>query len=405
MTAWRQASYHTMMSHALLGPKLAFVLFLLGGASSCRRAPPRHEQAPSQTPTRAADAASLETKNGSPNAVSTLEVRDAAPGDAGLTVHCKALRKHALTPLGSVQGSVIDLQARDGSLFVLAFEQGLRRATLMKLSRDGSFRVKVAHHDGPSEPKSFIMTNDAAYFTRKAHVIRIDLATGDAKEVIHDFTESITVSGAFVYGVSCGPNSTADTLVRVSLTTGDREAIAELPHVPVNKRASGSPPCDYHFLSVDNSTIFISDWAGRRIVSVSMLEKAMREVARTDSYPTRIILEPDTLVYQARDGLHRVSRTGGTVEPLAELANTPDATYVDDGREFWINQEEAYTESTWVYRLAHAGGKPHRVLQFKGYKDCSYPCQILAGVAVDDECLYIAHREATTDSLFAWPKN
>jgi len=393
------------MSQSLLGPKLAFALLLFGGACSCRRAPPRREQAPSQMSTQAAGAASLEAKDGSPNAVTALEMQDAAPGNVGLGVHCKALRKRALTSLGSVQGSVIDLQARDGSLFVLGFEDGLRRATLMKISRDGSSRVKVAHHDGPSVPKSFVMTDDAAYFTRQAHVIRIGLATGDAKEVIHGFTESITVSGAFVYGVSCGPSSTADTLVRVSLTTGNREAIAELTHVPVNRRASGSPPCDYHFLSVDNNTVFISDWAGRRIVSVSTLEKVMREVARTDSYPTRILLEPDTIVYQARDGLHRVARTGGKPELLAELANTPDATYVDDGHEFWINQDEGYSDTTWVYRLAHTGGKPHKVLQFKGYKDCSYPCQILDGVAVDDECLYVAHREATTDSLFAWPKN
>ena len=396
-----------MMSHALLGPKLAFALLLFGGASSCRRAPPRREQTPSQTSTQATGAASLETKNGLPNAVSTLEIRDAALGDAELAaaVHCKALRKHALTSLGSVQGRVIDLQAQDASLFVLGFEDGLRRATLMKISRDGSSRVKVAHHDGPSEPKSLIMTNDAAYFTRKTHVIRIGLATGDTKEVIHGFTEAIAVSGAFVYGVSCGPSSTADTLVRVSLTTGNREAIAELPHVPVNRRASGSPVCDYHFLSVDNNTVFISDWAGRRIVSVSMLEKLMREVARTDSYPTKIILEPDTIVYQAKDGLHRIARTGGRSEQLAELANTPDATYVDDGREFWINQDEAYTDATWVYRLAHAAGKPRKVLQFKGYKDCTYPCAILDGIAVDDECLYVAHREEATVSLFAWPKN
>jgi hypothetical protein len=189
------------------------------------------------------------------------------------------------------------------------------------------------------------------------------------------------------------------------LVTGSRESFAELPHVPVNKRASGSDTCDYHFLAVDGNTVFISDWAGRRILSASLRDKSMSVVTHAGSYPMRITLEPETIVYQAEGGLYRVPRAGGESTRLADLANTPFANYTYDGLEYWINQSVAYTDEVWIYRLAQVGAPPHKVLQFKGYKNCSYPCEITDGIAVDDECLYVAHCEEHSDTLFAWPKN
>jgi hypothetical protein len=321
------------------------------------------------------------------------------------TVHCKAKGKHALALVGSVRGRVMDLLARDENIYVLGFQQDLRRASLLTIGRGGTRPVVVAHHDGPSEPKSFLMTRDSAYFTRKANVIRMRLDSGDAQEVIHDFSESIAVAGDYVYGVSCNSKSTADTLVRVSLVTNEREPIAELPHVPVKKRASASPPCDYHYISIDDQTAFISDWAGRRIVSVSLNSKTMQEVAFAGSYPMRIVVEPNNIVFQAEGGLYRAPREGGTAERLAELAQAPFATYVADDKEFWINQSEAYADAVWIYRLARSGGKPKKLLKFEPYKGCDSPCDITSGIAVDDECIYVAHREEQSGSLFAWPKD
>jgi hypothetical protein len=245
---------------------------------------------------------------------------------------------------------------------------------------------------------------DAAYFTRKTDVFRVELASGTVKEVVPGFTEAIAVFGDDVYGVSCGAGAGPDHLIRVSLANGARDSIAELPRVAVSRRASGSPPCDYHYLAVEADTVFISDWAGRRILSVSLADKSMHEVVRSGSYPMRITLEPETIVYQAAGGLFRVPRQGGQAEQLAELANTPYTTYVSDEQEFWINQSIAYTEDVWIYRLARTAGKPKKVLQFKGYKDCSYPCDITDGIAIDDECLYVAHRQEHSVLLYAWPK-
>lgn len=115
-------------------------------------------------------------------------------------------------------------------------------------------------------------------------------------------------------------------------------------------------------------------------------------------------LEPEAIVYQAEGGLYRAPRQGGEATRLADLANTPFTTYTYDGSEFFINQSIAYTDEVWIYRLAQAGGTPHKVIQFKGYKDCPYPCDITDGIEVDDECLYVAHREEHSDTLFAWPK-
>jgi hypothetical protein len=193
--------------------------------------------------------------------------------------------------------------------------------------------------------------------------------------------------------------------VRVSLVNGEREPIADLPRVPRKKRASGGPACDYHYLAAAAESVFISDWAGRRILSISMADKTVHETAFAGSYPMRITLEPETIVYQAEGGLYRVPRAGGKPEQLAELANTPFASYVADEKEFWINQSEAYTEAVWIYRLTRVAGKPRKVLKFEGYKDCADPCDITDGIAVDDECIYVAHREEHTVNLFAWPKD
>gem|GEM_PF-3383631 len=319
-------------------------------------------------------------------------------------VHCKAKGKRMLTLVGSTSGRVIDLAARDESVYVLAFEDALRRASLVRISRDGTRRVVIARHEGPSVPKSFLLTSDAAYFTRQANVIRMRLATGEVTEVIHDFVEAIAVAGEYVYGVSCKPNAPADSLVRVSLVSGEREVVTELPRVPAGKRASSSPPCDYHYVAVDEQGVFLSDWAGRRIVSASPKDKSLREVAFAGSYPMRITLEPGTIVFQAEGGLYRAPRQGGKAERLAQLANTPFTTYVADETDFWINQSEAYTDAVWIHRLARTAGKPRKVLRFEGYQDCPYPCAITDGIAVDDECLYVAHREEHSVSLFAWPK-
>jgi hypothetical protein len=376
-------------------------LLLLAGVMGCRsqRAAPERNQPASKLIEKSA-----------PSAAATASTASIASADAGQVVpeavHCKALGKHALASVGSVRDSVVDLLARDASLYVLSFDDRPRRATLTRFRRDGAPPVKLAHHDGVAEPKSFLMTKDAAYFTRKTDVFRVELASGEVKQVVHGLADAIAVFGDDVYGVSCGAGAAgADQLIRASLVNGARESIAELPRVAVNKRASGSPPCDYHYLAVEANTVFISDWAGRRILSVSMADKVMHEVVRSGSYPMRITLEPETIVYQSEGGLYRVPRHGGQAEQLAELANTPFTTYVSDEREFWINQSIAYTENVWIYRLARTAGKPKKVLQFKGYKDCSFPCEITEGIAIDDECVYIAHREEHSVSLFAWPKN
>ena len=394
----------------LLSSKLVLVLLLLGSLPGCRHAPSERQRATTKPPTPATSPA----PTAAPSAAATVDAAgndpDAAVPDAGKArepaVHCKARGKRALALLGTVRGRVMGMEAHEGNLFLLHFEEDLRRASLTRIARDGSSRQKISHHDGPSEPKSFMMTSDAAYFTRKTHVIRMSLSSGEAKEVIHGFAEAITVAGDFVYGVSCGSKGAiADTLVRVSLVTGSRESFAELPHVPTNKRASSSDACDYHFLAVDGDTVFISDWAGRRILSASLRDKSMSVVTHAGSYPMRITLEPETIVYQAEGGLYRVPRAGGESTRLADLANTPFTNYAYDGLEYWINQSVAYTDEVWIYRLGQAAANPHKVLKFKGYKDCSYPCEITDGIAVDDECLYVAHCEEHSDTLFAWPKN
>jgi len=300
---------------------------------------------------------------------------------------------------------VVALAAREGSLFALHFNERMRRATLTRILRDGSSRTKVAHHDGPSEPKSFSLTQDAAYFTRQTNVFRANLSTGETQEVLHSFSEAIAIAGEFVYGIACGKGAASDTLVRASWRGGEREPLADLPHVPVNRRASGSGACDYHYLAVAGDVVFISDWAGRRILSVLLPEKTMHVVAQSGSYPMRITLEPNSIVYQAEGGLYRVERGGGNAVRLAELAQTPFTTYTFYGHEFWINQSEAYTDTVWIYRLADANGTPRKVIPFKAYEGCPYPCDITDGIAVDDECLYVAHREEHTDSLFAWQKD
>ena len=72
-----------------------------------------------------------------------------------------------------------------------------------------------------------------------------------------------------------------------------------------------------------------------------------------------------------------------------------------DADDFWIDQVAPYTWEEVIYRLPRAGGKAERVERFKVSDGGDSPDDTVDGIAVDDECLYIARHQKSKGSIQA----
>jgi len=387
-------------------PVSAFVILMIGLTPGCRRAAPPRRQPVQAIAT--GSAISMATTSPSLDASSPRSERvpDAAASTDERGMHCKALGGRGFVSLTTIREPVLELAASDSAVYVLSSQAQLRRVTLTRVPRDGSPSSIVARHLGPSEPKSLKIARDAAYFTRSRNIFRVNLADGEIKEIAPSLAEVITVFGEYIFAVRCEKKAPVDYLVRVSTKGGTPESIAELPRVPADQRASGSPACEIGYLAADAHSVFISDWAGRRVLAVSLQDRSARVLSHAKSFPSRIELETDTIVFQAQTGLFRVPRVGGGEVRLSEFANAPFARYVSDTNDFWIDQVEPYAPNEHLYRMPRPGGKAKSLEVFPPTDpQALYPITFIDGLALDDECVYVARHYETFATILARQKN
>jgi hypothetical protein len=79
---------------------------------------------------------------------------------------------------------------------------------------------------------------------------------------------------------------------------------------------------------------------------------------------------------------------------------------VSDGHDYWIDQAEAYSIEERIYRLPRGGGPPREVQRFKALDPNEAPADTgVDGIAVDDECVYIARHQSGYSAILAAAKD
>ncbi len=327
-----------------------------------------------------------------------------APSSAVLVdaPRCKALGKRGVVSIATHGEQFLAMAAREGVVFVLTYQQPMARVMLLSVPRSGEPTRKLSTFQGPGEPRGFAFTNEAAYLTENKALIRLGL-DGSSARLAKDFAEGVAGDGRHVYGVGCGPKGGPDHLQRIEVTGGEPEQLAEIQRAGVS---SDGPACDYRYVALGDSAVYVSDWAGRRILTVDRESHAVKVLAEKKAFPQRIQLAPGELTFQAAGGLYRVELPSGAPQRIAELANTPFARFVADARDYWIDQAEAYALDEKIYRLARSGGKPREVQRFKALDPNEAPADTgVDGIAVDDECLYIARHQPGYSAILAAAKD
>jgi hypothetical protein len=312
------------------------------------------------------------------------------------------LNKRGVVPIATHHEQFLAMAAREGVVFVLTYQQPMARVTLLSVPRSGEPARQLSTFQGPGEPRGFAFTNEAAYLTENKALIRLGL-DGSSARLANDFGEGVAGDGSYVYGVGCGPKGGPDRLQRIKVTGGDPEHLAEIQRAKVS---SDGPACDYRYVALGDATVYVSDWAGRRILAFDRDSRAVKVLAEKKAFPQRIELAPGELAFQAAGGLYRVELPNGAPQRLAELANAPFARFVADARDYWIDQAEAYAIEEKIYRLARSGGKPREIQRFKALDPNEAPADTgVDGIAVDDQCLYIARHQPGYSVILAVAKD
>jgi hypothetical protein len=318
-------------------------------------------------------------------------------------VRCKALAQRKLVSIATHAERHLAMVARAGAVFELTHQRADARVVLLRAPRSGEPMQKLATFQAPGEPRGFAFTSDAAYFTQNKRLVRLGL-DGTSAALAKDFAEGIAADADFVYGVSCGPKQGPDRLQRVRVTGGEPEQLAEIQRSP-GMNGDG-PACDYKFVALAAGTVYVSDWGGRRLLAVERQGGAVTTLAEKKAFPQRIELGAGELTFQASQGLYRLALPAGNPERITELASAPFARFVADASDYWVDQAEPYALEEKIYRLPRSGGAPREVRRFKALDQNETPADTgVDGIAVDDECLYIARRERSYTALLAMPKD
>jgi hypothetical protein len=348
---------------------------------------------------------------GEPAATAVTATHALPQGDAGVAlepatepVHCKALGKNGFVTIGSQRETLEDFVARYASVYVFSFYPELARSTLLRIPRDGTAVQVIGRYTGLGEPKGFVLTSDAGYFTLKRNVIRMELQGGEPRIVAKEFSTKIAAFGEFIYGVRCAKKGHTDHLVRVSNRGGEPEELAAIERVPP-RSAGGRADCDYDYLAVDSSSVFISDWGGQRLLVISQRDMSVRELVTRKAWPMKIVLEPEHVVYQATGGLFRVARAGGDPVKLTEAGGSPFPRFDVDANDFWVDHVTPYTWHEAIYRVPRNGGEAKRVELFPVSDGPDNRDDTVDGIAVDDECLYLARHQKGIGSIQAKTKH
>lgn len=352
-------------------PSLAALAALLLGAACDRHAP-----------SSSAPAASLSAPVSAP-AVSSPAPPPSAAAPAPPLAHCKALATKKPTGFNAPRGTYIGMIPAGDNLYYLAWKEGPAKAVLSRVPRSGEPAVELATQEGLGRPESFTIDAAYAYYTRRGALYRAPVdGSGAIVKLAADFSTPIALDGDAVVGVRCDPKAKTDELVRIPRAGGDVVSVAHW------ERKQTGASCEYKSLAVDAGEAFVGDWTTRRLLAVPLTGGAVRELATGQAFLGRILPERANLVFQASNGLFRVPRAGGAPTQLTEVASMPFGELAWDETRFFVFQARPYERQNFTLSLPREGGAT-TVLETFVAEDVTMGPGIL-GLAVDDECIYLA---------------
>ena len=300
-------------------------------------------------------------------------------------VDCIAQGQTGLVSLGTIQRvNDVFLQVVGDELYALGYHHALARTTLTRVRRDGQDLQRLAQFGGLGPVASFVVFEGNPYFWRKQSIYRVDQGSGAPVSVAERVARPFVVNERGLFVLRCGDAEHPDELLRVDPRDGE-QTLAVMP-----ARAPGHS-CGYHYLSVDETMAFVSDWTSRRIYRVTLGTGAVDVLVGSQPYPLRTIAEPGHVVFHSAEGLYRIRRVGGDLYQLSELGQVPYSSVVTDDDDFWIYTAVRFTNVHGLYRVPHAGGSAERIPSIEPFskKDPLYEAGFV-DLAVDDQCIYFA---------------
>ncbi len=276
------------------------------------------------------------------------------------------------------------MRVRGDTLFALAYHHALARTSLTRVRRDGQGLQRLGQFGGLGPVASFQLFEDRVHFWRKGAVLRVDPGSGGAVPIAERVARPFVVEKRGLFVLRCGDVEHPDELLRVDPRDGE-QTLAVMP-----ARNPGSH-CGFRYLTVDETTAFVSDWTTRRIYRVMLDTGAVDVLVDRQSFPLRSFVEPRSLVFHSADGLYRVRRDGSELTQLSKLGSVPYSTVVSDGDDFWMYSSIRYTDVHGLYRVPPSGGSGERVPTFEPFlrNDPLHDAGFV-DLAVDDQCVYFA---------------
>lgn len=321
------------------------------------------------------------------------------PNPASLeAVHCKALGKRGLIPIGTLrsgaeaQVELTDLVVEGDHVVAMYYLQSLTKFTVTRYRRDGAPASVVGFHNGLGVPRSPILTADAIYFTRNRTLFRMQRANGEVTELVKGFSHGIGVQAGYVHGFDCDAKKPIDRLQRILASGGNVEFLAEIERNAPADRDLGQRNCDYRNFISDGSFIYAAHWNGRRIVRYSLTDRTLQEFVTKKPYPTGLSFVEDDVVFQSATGVHRCTKTSANPTRITELGKSPFSFIAVSGTGLIIHDIQPYTWEDWTYELPWSTGKARKIEYFKTPTEDSTGDAGFRGLAVDGECIYLARQ-------------
>ncbi|MBN1610536.1 MAG: hypothetical protein JW940_28155 [Polyangiaceae bacterium] len=310
--------------------------------------------------------------------------------------------KRGLVSIGVLREELVDLVTEADSVVAFSFHRGLARASVTRFRRDGAAPVVIGRHTGLGEPKSPQLAADAAYFVRNRNLYRMPRSGDATTQLAPRFSNTIAVQGGFVYGVSCEPKRPIDHLIRIGTQGGAVETLVDFDRSASPATDQGTSACDYRALIVDDGAAYVAHWNGRRLLRISLGDRTILDLAPKKEFADHLHLLGADVVFQAGGGVYRVSKTTPNPKRITELGKSPFSYYAPTAEALYIHDAVPYAPEEWTYELPWSTGTAKKIEYFKALKPDETPPDVgIRGLAVDDECLYVARQLEKYTALYA----
>jgi hypothetical protein len=313
-----------------------------------------------------------------------------SPSARPLDAPCKALAKKGSTELSPIPEVEVQLVAAPDALYALGFTHELARSRLYRFSRAGGAIEMVAEHKGLGARKHFVVSDGAAYYVQSGKLIRLGPKSGESVVLLDGMHSPVAVVGDRVLGVACDRKAKADRLLELPRTGGEPQLVAELP------RASGDS-CQYSSLVADDREVFVADWTGHTVLSISRRDKTVRPIASKVGFPGPLLLERDALVYSSTAALRRMARDGSSPVSVADsdVLLAPYSVISANETDYFAVDNFPYSMDSKLRRIPRAGG-PAQILMV--LKNADPEADVISGqgfwdFAVDEHCAYVAQAQ------------